>query len=301
MKDHADRPDRPTREDARLADGCGASGARPLLAREIAARLGAIDGVVAVALGGSVASGAADAGSDIDLYVYAPEDVPLDARRALANGRGMRVELDNRFWEPGDEWTDRATGIHVDIMYRSPAWIEDALARVLERHEASIGYSTCLWHSVRTSIALHDPSGWYATLAERAATPYPDALVRAILAKNLPLLRGSASAFEAQLLRAAGRGDAVAANHRAAALLASSFDVLFALNRLAHPGEKRQLEHALAACARCPDDLDGRTRALLAALGAFAMAVPGATSALHDAVSGLVDAVLETVGGDDRA
>ena len=47
--------------------------------------------------------------------------------------------LNNRVWETGDEWTDRESGAVVDMMYRSPEWIEGELARVLDRYQAPLG------------------------------------------------------------------------------------------------------------------------------------------------------------------
>src|SRR5208282_1288851 len=119
-----------------------------LRAESIAARFSVFPDVTAVALAGSEGAGEADALSDIDLYVYAGAEIPIRQRRAAAGVFADRMEIDNRFWEPGDEWIDRASGRRIDIMYRSPAWIRDQLARVLERHEASLGYSTCFWWNV---------------------------------------------------------------------------------------------------------------------------------------------------------
>ena len=48
------------------------------------------------------------------------------------------------------------------------------------------------------------------------------------------------------------RGDLVSLNYRVAALLASTFDILFALNRLPHPGEKRLLAFATQHCPLRP-------------------------------------------------
>ncbi|HYC02239.1 MAG TPA: nucleotidyltransferase domain-containing protein [Azospirillaceae bacterium] len=211
---------------------------------EVARLFAVLPGVRAVALGGSTATGRGDAASDADLYVYADAPVDPDLRAAIILPRAVRAEIDNRFWEWGDEWEERVSGHRFDVMFRSPAWIEEQLARVLDRHEASIGYSTCLWHNVLTCRPLEDGTGWLAGLKAQADQPYPDGLARAVIAKNHPLLRGTLSSFETQLLRALERGDPVAANHRAAALLASYFDVIFALNRQPHPGEKRLLDAA---------------------------------------------------------
>ncbi len=239
-----------------------------VLAEEVAHRLAAayaaLPGVVAVALGGSRATGAAAEGSDVDLYVYAEAEPPLDARAAIAAG-SARAEIGNRAFEPGDEWLDAATGVHVDAMFRTPRWIEDELDRVLLRHEPRTGWSTAIWHGVRTSRALVDPRGWYASLQARAAAPYPEPLARAIVARNLPLLRRGLSSYVRQLEKAVSRGDAVSVNHRTAALLASAFDVLFAVNRETHPGEKRLVALALARCPRRPAGFAEQVAALLAA------------------------------------
>jgi hypothetical protein len=124
------------------------------------------------------------------------------------------LELGNRFWESGDEWTDRETGTVVDLMYRTPEWIDAELARSLDQHQCSVGYSTCLWHNVRTSKILFDRNGWFANLHAKAQQPYPAQLARAIIAKNYPLLRGANSSFPMQILRAVDREDVVSVNHR---------------------------------------------------------------------------------------
>lgn len=235
------------------------------VAHRVAGRYGARPEVVAVALGGSTATAMADPGSDIDLYVYAAEVPPVAVRAIIAGPDALRPELDQRFWELGDTWVDAETELTVDVMYRAPDWIEEELTRVLVRHEASIGYSTSLWHNVLTSTPLLDRGGWFARLQRWADQPYPDALRRAIVAKNHPLLRERSFSFLHQIEAALDRGDAVAVQHRLTAFLASFFDVLFALNRQPHPGEKRMVSHALRSCPQRPPDLAERINDLIAA------------------------------------
>ena len=143
----------------------------PPLAVSVATRFGALRGVVAVALGGSRAGAVAGASSDVDLYVYADREIPLADRAAIALPGAVRHELDQRVWEPADLWLDGATGLTVDVMYRSPAWTEDQLRRVLDRHQASLGYTTAIWHNVRTALPLVDRAGWFAALQARSAEP----------------------------------------------------------------------------------------------------------------------------------
>jgi hypothetical protein len=114
------------------------------------------------------------------------------------------------------------------------------------------------------SEPLFDRSGWYAALRRRADVPYPEALRRAVVTRNHPLLRDTLSSYLAQIERAVARRDAPSVNHRVAALLASFFDVLFALNRVPHPGEKRLLARVEALCGLRPPRLGEQVAALLA-------------------------------------
>ena len=230
-------------------------GSPRLLANAITGRYSRLPQVEAVAWAGSQASGTADQGSDIDLYVYLRAEIPVGVRESIATARAEYAEVDNQFWEPGDEWIDAETGIHVDVMFRTVEWIEEQLDRVLRRHEASVGYSTCLWHNVVSSQVLYDREGWFQRLQQDAKQPYPEKLRRAIVAKNHPILRRTASSYRYQLERAVARGDWVNVNHRVAALLASYFDILFAVNRMPHPGEKRLVEIALEQCEKVPEGM----------------------------------------------
>jgi hypothetical protein len=58
----------------------------------------------------------------------------------------------------------------------------------------------------------------------------------------------------------------VSLNHRATALLASYFDVLFALNRQPHPGEKRLVRFAELLCTKRPTEFAVKIAELLASL-----------------------------------
>jgi hypothetical protein len=260
------------------------------LAADVAGCYQALTQVEAVALGGSLGSGIIDADSDIDLYVYVRSEIPVAVRAAVASARSRRAEVDNRFWELGDEWIEADTGVSVDVILRDVPWIEDQLDRVLRRHEASVGYTTCLWHNVLFSRALVDRSGWFQALQQFAAQPYPEPLRRAIVAKNHPLLRQTISSYAHQLEKAIVRGDLVSVNHRVAALLASYFDVLFALNRLPHPGEKRMVEAAATRCPLVPEGLSEQVSALIGAAGQVNRDVLARANALVDGLDRLLQA-----------
>lgn len=260
---------------------------RSVLAQSLADAYGLHSQVEAVALGGSLAAELADEQSDLDLYVYLTGPLSLETRSAIARSRGDRVEVGNDFWEPGDEWIERQDGLHVDVIYRHTDYAEEQLDRVLRRHQAAVGYSTCIWHNLRTASILMDRNGWLHGVRQAADAPYPDELVAAIVAKNHPILRASASSYRKQIHSALARNDWVSVNHRVAALLASYFDILFSINRVLHPGEKRLLEHAGRLCPQRPPRMAEQVRSLLAA-AATGEGLPAALDALIDDLDHLV-------------
>jgi hypothetical protein len=267
-------------------------------ASAVGAAFAALPEVVAVALGGSEASADADRLSDLDLYVYSDVPVPIASRAAVAERLAAPGgEVGNDLWESGDEWTHARFGVPVDLMFRTRAWIEEQLDHTLVRHEPSLGYSTCLWHNVHTSRALIDPEGWYDKLQVRASCAYPERLRARIVARNYRVLRDMRSSYAVQLERAAARGDRANLIDRASAFLASYFDIVFALNRVAHPGEKRQLAYAERNCPRLPPELRARLDELVSAIAAPWAEQPGRTRAAIDALVDGLDQVLEADPG----
>lgn len=257
-------------------------------AAELLRALASMRGVAGILLGGSRASGRAQEGSDWDFYVYAEAEIPLEERKRALPQLFSRLELDNRFWETEDDGI-LLSGTPVDIVYRNPAWTREALEAKLERHQADTGYTTCVWANVREALVLYDPEGAMAALKALADRPYPEALARNIVSKNLPLLGSGLPAYRGQIEKALGRKDFVSVNHRMAAYLASWFDILFAVNRVPHPGEKRLVELAPSLCQRKPPRWE---EDLSAALSLAASGSSGLLDAL-DRLSAGIEALAE--------
>jgi len=252
---------------------------------------GSFPSVEGIALAGSQAAGAVDQDSDIDLYVYITSVIPLNGRVAIVEKLGAtRSDLNLQFWDLGDEWYDEETGIEVDVIYWDISWIERQLDRVLVEHQASTGYSTCFWHTIRNSLILYDKSDWLHRLKEKSAVPYPEPLRRAIIAKNHPVLRRVIPSYLHQIEKAMRRNDLVSINHRVAALLASYFDVLFALNRLPNPGEKRLLKAASERCAKVPREMVNQVEGVLRAVS---LADRSLIARIEELVDGLDQLLLE--------
>ncbi len=224
------------------------------LAHRLAGMFAELPQVEAIALGGSHSSQVSDARSDIDLYVYTHSDIPLTVRQAIVDraGGATKADLGLTHWGPGDEWFDAATGIEVDIIYFNARWMENQIQRVWREHQASLGYTTCFCYTIRHSQIFFDPRGWFAGLQSLCQQQYPEPLRRNIIAFNHPILRAVIPSYFNQLQKAVKRGDMISINHRLAGLLTSYFDVIFALNRQLHPGEKRLVELALARCDKLP-------------------------------------------------
>jgi hypothetical protein len=233
----------------------------------IAAPFASLPQVRAVALAGSLAAGLADEQSDLDLYIYGDAPIPVEIRRGIAQdfagAHSASIEIDKPFWGPEDAWIDSASGLGVDLIYWSPEWIEEQVDRVLVRHGAWVGYTTSFWYTVLHSRPVYDRDGWFARLKQCADQPYPEPLRRAIVRLNYPVLRQIGSSYRHQIALAILRRDRISINHRITALLASYFDILFAVNRAPNPGEKRLIAQAKRLCSTLPDHMEEQIDALL--------------------------------------
>ncbi len=218
------------------------------LAVRIAARLKEIEGVAAVALGGSWARGEAHPDSDIDLGIYYHPSNPLstDALRMLAR------ELDDRHlpdlvndlgdwgpWINGGGWL-QIEGHRVDWLYRDL----DQVAGALE--ECRAGKPTCHYQpghphgfhnhtypgEVHYNRILYD-DGELSSL-KRLVAEYPPALKRAIIQNKL-----WEAGFTLDTARKpAQRGDTFYVAGCAFRCVACLVQVLFALNERYFVNEK---------------------------------------------------------------
>jgi Domain of unknown function (DUF4037) len=211
---------------------------------ELASQLSALPYVEAVILGGSISTGMVDDRSDCDLYVYTRQAIDPAAREAILRPRAARLELQRDFWEWEDTWIEH-DGTKFEIMYRGCGHAEEEVERRLFRYEASVGYTTCVLHTMAHGQVSVDRNGWFDALQRRIlGTSYPSELIQAVIAKNFPVLGPIISSYEDQIESAFARQDIVSLIHRTAAWLASYFDIVFAVNRQYHPGEKRLLAQA---------------------------------------------------------
>lgn len=200
--------------------------------------------------------------ADIDLYVFTTEPITLGDRDRIADRNGAARQEGLDVSSDCDKWLYPESGITIDLTYWDPAWIEEQIARVLERYEPALGFTTTFWNTILNAEILYDKNGWLSALKIRCSRPYPEELRIQIITRNHAVLRGSPAAYQNQIEKALQRDDPVSIQHHITALLASYFDVLFALNSRPHPGEKRLLDHA-AQLSQQPVEMEADVRALL--------------------------------------
>lgn len=248
----------------------------------------ALPQVEAIALGGSRAGTHYDETSDYDLYMYCTEIPETGIRSGILEQYCGYMEIGNAFWELEDDCTLK-DGTDIDILYRNLADFSREIHAVVDKHTAHNGYTTCMWHNLMHSRILYDPNGKLAALQDRYRVPYPDRLREAVIRQNLRLLRGNLPSYDRQIQKAIRRKDLVSVNHRTAAFLESYFDIIFACNRLTHPGEKRMVEYAKEQAGILPVDFEENLACLFRNLYTHAELVPEILAAMISALENMMD------------
>ncbi len=214
--------------------------------------LSEIEQVEAIALGGSRAGNMYDVKSDYDVYLYCTGMIDENIRESILKKYCKYREIGNQFWELEDNCTLN-NGIDIDILYRNLDDFTKAVANVVEGCCAYNGYTTCMWHNLRTCKIIYDRDGRLASVKERFDVEYPQKLKENIIKKNMKLLHNAMPAYLYQIEKAVDRGDIISISHRVAAFMESYFDIIFAMNEMTHPGEKRLVQLVKKQCKIVPD------------------------------------------------
>ena len=225
------------------------------LVEELFGKLAALPQVEAIALGGSRAGENYDEKSDYDVYVYITGQIPTEIRENILSGSCGVMELGNHFWEYEDNCTLK-NEIDIDILWRNLDDFVQGISWVVDSCNASNCYTTCMWHNLRTCKILYDRDGRLTAAQKKYSCEYPEKLRKNIITRNMRLLRYSLPAYETQIRKAVKRKDRVSINHRVTEFLASYFDIIFALNKKTHPGEKRLMELSRKWCDVLPANFE---------------------------------------------
>lgn len=217
-----------------------------------------IDSIV---LSGSKTSLINDDMSDYDIYVYcnasAKSREDMDSRKEFADKYASYSEIGNDYFEHGDEMILKESSICLDFMYRDLSWIEREMEYVWRGCNSKIGYTTAFLYNIKHSSILYDKEGKFKKFQDELNLEYPEKLKNNIIEKNFNVMYGKKIAsFYEQLEKAVKRNDIVSINHRISAILSSYFDILFALNKELHVGEKKLIQYALKLCRKIPDNFE---------------------------------------------
>jgi hypothetical protein len=265
--------------------------------------LSRVEGIEAIALGGSYARGRARPDSDIDIGIYYREDAPF----SIAEIRSVSAELhDERDpvvagfgewgpWVDGGAWLT-IRGQRVDILYRSL----DRIDRVITRAEAGefelhygqqppFGFfSPTYLGEVVVAVPLVDQAGSLASRKLRLAE-YPEALRGAIVQNHLWAVDFGLAAFAPKFARL---GDTYGTVGCLARFIHDLVLVLFALNRTYLLNDKTALVEA-DGFRIAPQSFRHRVRAVLSHPGDTVESLEAAV----DGVSGLFAETVELAGG----
>ncbi|MGN7454712.1 nucleotidyltransferase domain-containing protein [Paenibacillus pasadenensis] len=253
-----------------------------------------VQGIAAIALGGSRARGTAHAGSDFDLGLYYRPDAPPDltqlreaARRLDDESRAEAVTPlgDWGPWINGGGWL-RVGGMPVDLLYRDLDQVERVIGDC-RQGSIRIDYQPGHPHGFVSSIylaeaalcqPLWDPHGVLERL-KRSVRPYPPALQRATIGRFL---------WEASFALDNGRkgipkGDASYVAGCFFRSVSCLNQTLFALNEAYWMNEKGAAAIA-GSLPLAPADYSGRIGRLFAALGDDAEKLAQAASRLQELI-----------------
>lgn len=217
--------------------------------------LAALPEIEAIALGGSRAGEVYDEKSDYDVYLYCTSAIDETVRRSILEKHCSYMEIGNQFWELEDNCVLN-NGIDIDILYRDLDSFTEGVASVVEKHQAYNGYTTCMWHNLKTCKIIYDKDGRLQAVKNRFHVPYPKQLKENIIEKNMKLLSDAMPAYKLQIEKAVKREDMVSIGHRTAAFMESYFDIIWAMNELTHPGEKRLVSLCKKQCKILPANFE---------------------------------------------
>lgn len=220
--------------------------------------------VKAIAIGGSGANLTSDNMSDIDIYIFVEEDISKSERELIIRKYSSKYEVGGDYFGAGDEFFADKLNMQLDVMYWGTNWFSDIVNNVWFKHLPSNGYTTAFLFTLNNYKIIFDRENWLLDLQNSVKSEYPQELKQNIIKRNMMLIKDKpfASYYE-QIEKAIKRNDIVSINHRISAWLASYFDIIFAINELLHPGEKRLIKYAKDNCKYLPNDFEENINRLM--------------------------------------
>lgn len=252
------------------------SAPKRLLLQQLTDELRRVEGIAAIVLGGSYASGTQQETSDLDVGLYYAQERPFSiaAIRAIADSVSAESPAtvtgfyDWGRWVNGGAWIHAAQG-KVDFLYRNldqvRQTIVDAQQGIVHHdydQQPTYGfYSVIYLAEIQICIPLYDPDGLIPQLKGQVAT-YPPQLKQRVIADSLwsaefTLLHARAFAAQGDIYNTVGCLTRVVSNLT---------QVLFAVNET-YFGRDKQVMETLAAFPRLPQGYIQQIQQVLAGPG----------------------------------
>ncbi|MBX0316942.1 nucleotidyltransferase domain-containing protein [Planococcus glaciei] len=229
------------------------------LAQNLSRQLSEFSGIRAVAAGGSVARGYADAYSDLELLVYWHHQPDAETRLAVFNC--LNAERRYPKMDVGYDSAYLIDGFPVDLWHRTLEQEEAAADKVVDQFSIDLDASNVL-DTMQFAIPLYG-AGYLQPIKERIGA-YPDQLAVEFLEAYLPHFHLR------QLLYAARRDNPTAFYSILNSILDGLFLVLLALNKSYFPTYKWFYKR-LAELPVVPEQIDFRLRQLYVESPLFAV------------------------------
>ncbi len=232
--------------------------------KDILGKFEKLEEVEAIAIGGSSVAKTSDSKSDIDVYIFSKTGIPIEIREQIIKPISSCFEIGGEYFGSGDEFYVDNISKQLDVMYWDMNWFEGIVENTWFKHYPQNGYTTCFLYTLKNFEIIYDKSYWLKNLQNKINTPYPKQLKENIIKRNLMLMKDKpfASYYE-QIEKAILRKDYVSVNHRLAAFIASYFDIIFAINDMLHPGEKRLIKYIKDNCKILPNNFEENLLSLL--------------------------------------
>ena len=145
--------------------------------------------VEAIAIGGSTTAKTYDNTSDIDIYVFSKNGIPIEKRKNIIEQVSKKYEIGAEYFGSGDEFLCDIDNTVFDMMYWYMKWFEDVVENVWIKHYPSNGYTTCFLYTLKNFKIVYDSNNWLKNLQNKINTDYPKELQKNIIERNLKLMK----------------------------------------------------------------------------------------------------------------
>ena len=222
-----------------------------------------LDDVLAITLSNSRNNEKKDFFYDIEIDIILKKEIDFSKREYILKKLSDTIETVQGKYGDKDIFILRNSTVQVVISYLTVDKLENNLINVVEKYEAAEGDTTYLWKKVKNAFVAYDRNNVFKTLQDKYNVDYPDKLKLNIINKNYHLLKNSFFSYYNQIGKAISRGDIEGLNNKINKFLGSYFDIIFALNKVKHPGGKKVIDIINTKCHKKPVNIDENIDGLL--------------------------------------